>query len=613
MKVLFGINNDDTVKGIVDFYYQKYQDKIEYKNVYYFKQFIQELATGEYDRAIVLEELEKFPTNNYAQIDEYLFKNIDAMTDVYDAKNIVYVSSDRRKLGDDFLAKLFNLGVYTVLTGQDRTKGKVAAAINIPFQKRDVKKYYDKGLSENVYNAAEVSEIEIQRIISYYRNQNGVPDRYNDIFDRIAAQYTDEQLKVIVNFLPADVKQYLSFNNQKYKSLGVNTQTSENQNSSNSTTTGTTVTSNKELNDKKEEEKNINKEKKQENIPSQKRILEKDANAIQIKKEPEIIEKIIVQKVPTPAPVVTKVVEKEVIKNVYEVPKDYKKIVCFVGPSKAGTTFCINAIGTYLAKNKVKTAICDVTSKRDTYTIYTYDNEGKRAIAAESLRYASNGLNEPLIYEKLSIYTGMPGDDRKQYNASIAIDTIMQNNNVVLIDTDFTTPYDYFRLCQEIYLVQDMNVLSIAQTTLFLRELKSHGVPMNKIRIIINKHVRCALTAKDIIDGIATYTSYDLKMFDELFNSATIPYYILPFRQENYTMYIEMLYKYTNKFSMFTEDFTSDLYKIINSIYPISGIVTPRNNNYVPPKKKSSFGGLFKKQGNLYNSSNENAYEKEIK
>lgn len=136
MKILFGINNDDTAKGIAEFYQQKYQEKIEYKNVYYFKQFIQELASGEYDRAVVLEELEKFPTNNYAQIDDYLFKNIDAMTDVYDAKNIVYVASDRRKLGDDYLAKLFNMGIYTVLTGQDRTKGKVAAAINKPFQKR---------------------------------------------------------------------------------------------------------------------------------------------------------------------------------------------------------------------------------------------------------------------------------------------------------------------------------------------------------------------------------------------------------------------------------------------------------------------------------------------
>lgn len=591
MKILFGINNDDTAKGIAEFYQQKYQEKIEYKNVYYFKQFIQELSTGEYDRAVVLEELEKFPTNNYAQIDDYLFKNIDAMTDVYDAKNIVYVASDRRKLGDDFLAKLFNLGIYTVLTGQDRTKGKVAAGINRPFQKKDVKKYYDKMAGENIYNAAEVSEIEIQRIISYYRNQNGVPDKYNEIFDRIAAQYTDEQLKVITNFLPADVKQYLAFNNEKYKSLGVATQTVEVEQQPNVETTV---------------------EKKNERVKPQKKIVEKDANAIQIKKEPEIIEKIVVQKVPTPAPVVTKVIEKEVVKNVFEVPKDYKKIVCFVGAPKSGTTFCINGIGTYLARNGIKTAICDVTRKRDTYTIYTYDNEGKRAIAAESLKYASNGLNEPLIYEKLSVYTGMPGDDRKQYNASVAVDTIMQNNNVVLIDTDFTTPYDFFRLCQEIYLVQDMNVLNISQTTMFLRELKSHGVPMNKIRIIINKHVRCTLTAKDIIDGIATYTSYDLKMFDELFNSATIPYYILPFDQENYTKYIEMLYKYTNKFSTFTDEFRSDLLKIINAIYPIGGSSSPRNS-YKTSKKKNSFSLFSKKSGGSYRNSNENVYEKEVK
>lgn len=591
MKILFGINNDDTAKGIADFYQQKYQEKIEYKNVYYFKQFIQELSTGEYDRAVVLEELEKFPTNNYAQIDDYLFKNIDAMTDVYDAKNIVYVASDRRKLGDDFLAKLFNLGIYTVLTGQDRTKGKVAAGINRPFQKKDVKKYYDKVAGENIYNAAEVSEIEIQRIISYYRNQNGVPDKYNEIFDRIAAQYTDEQLKVITNFLPADVKQYLAFNNEKYKSLGVATQTVEVEQQPNVETTV---------------------EKRNERVKPQKKIVEKDANAIQIKKEPEIIEKIVVQKVPTPAPVVTKVIEKEVVKNVFEVPKDYKKIVCFVGAPKSGTTFCINGIGTYLARNGIKTAICDVTRKRDTYTIYTYDNEGKRAIAAESLKYASNGLNEPLIYEKLSVYTGMPGDDRKQYNASVAVDTIMQNNNVVLIDTDFTTPYDFFRLCQEIYLVQDMNVLNISQTTIFLRELKSHGVPMNKIRIIINKHVRCALTAKDIIDGIATYTSYDLKMFDELFNSTTIPYYILSFDQENYTKYIEMLYKYTNKFSTFTDEFRADLLKIINAIYPIGGNSSPRNS-YKTSKKKNSFGLFSKKSGGSYRNSNENVYEKEVK
>lgn len=579
MKVLFGINNDNTVKGIVDFYEKKYNEKLEYKNVYYFKQFIKELSTGDYQRAVMLEELEKFPTNNYAQIDDYLFKNIDSMTDVFDAKSIVYIASDRRKLGDDFLAKLFNLGMYTVLTGQERTKGKVCDAINRPFYKKDVKKYYDNISEENVYKTAEVSEIEIQRIISYYQNQNGVTDKYNEIFDRIAVQYTDDQLKVIINFLPQDVKQHLSFNNEKYKELAASIQEQAPVEQVQETTSNTRQSQGAT----RVEQKRV--------VQKPKEVLDKqkDANAVRIKKEPEIVEKIVVQKVPSEPKVVTQVLEKEVVKNVYEVPKDYKKVVAFVGPPKSGTTFCINAIGTYLARNKVKTAIVDLTRKRDSYTIYTYDNEGKRNIAAESMRYASNGLNEPLMYDKLSVYTAMPGEDRKTYNSGLLVDTIMQNNNVILIDTDFTTPSDYFRLCQEIYVVQDMDILNINQLTIFLRQIKSRGVPMNKIRVIINKHVNCALTAKDILDGIATYTSYDLKMFDELFNSNAIPYYILPFDSENYKKYVEMIFKYQNKFNSFTQDFREALGRIINAIYPI-GDVTTTTTTYSTNKRSKVFG-----------------------
>ncbi len=569
MKVLFGINNDDTVKAIVKFYSEKYNEKLEYKNVYYFKQFIQELSTGNYERAVVLEELEKFPTTNYAQIDEYLFKNIDSMTDIYDAKSIIYVASDRRKNGDEFLAKLFNLGMYTVLTGQNRTKGKVCDAIHSPYLKKDVKKFYENVIGENVYKSNEVSEIEIQRIISYYKNQNGVVDKYSEIFDRISTQYTNEQLRVIINFLPYDVKQYLSQNNQKYQTIMA--------------LSGQPQVIQENVVKPQAEAPKVE-HKPQEILSNQ-----KDAKAIEIKKEPEIVEKIVVQKVPTEPQVVTQVVEKEVVRNVYEVPKDYKKTVCFVGAPKVGTTFCINAIATYLSRNKIRTAIVDLTKKRDTYTIYTYDNEGKRNIAAESLKYASNGLNEPLVYEKLSIYTGMPGEDRKSYNANVAIDTVLQNNNVVLIDTDFSTPADYFRLCQEIYVVQDMDILNINQLTMFLRNLKSRGIPMNKIRVIINKHVKCALTAKDILDGIATYTSYDLKMYDELFNSSNIPYYILPLDIENYKKYVEMVYKYSNKFATFTEDFKENLSNIINSIYPVSNV--SRSNSRLVQKKS----GLFKK------------------
>ena len=565
MKVLFGINNDDTVKGIVSFYNEKYNEKLEYKNVYYFKQFIQELANGGYDRAVLLEELEKFPTTNYAQIDDYLFKNIDNMTDVYDAKSIVYIASDRRKHGDEYLSKLFNLGMYTVLTGQDRTKGKVCEAIHKPLLKKDVKKYYEDVVGENVYKSAEVSEIEIQRIISYYKNQNGNTDKYNEIFDRISTQYTNEQLRVICNFLPVDVKQYLAMNSEKYKNIMM-------------------LPDNYSV--------QVMEPQAGEHKPKEILSKDRDANAVQIKKDSNMAERIVVQQVPQER-VVTQVVEKEVLRNVYEVPKDYKKIVCFVGAPKVGTTFCINAIGTYLARNKVKTAIVDLTRKRDTYTIYTYDNEGKRHIAAESLKYASNGLNEPLVYDKLSIYTGMPGEDRKTYNSSVVMETVLQNNNAVLIDTDFTTPIDYFRQCQEIYIVQDMDILNINQLTMFLRNLKSKGISMQKLRVIINKHVKCVLTAKDILDGIATYTSYDLKMYDELFNSASIPYYILPFDIDNYRKYVEMVYKYSNKFATFSDDFRQNLEKIINSIYPVSGRVNVGTSNTY--SSQGSKRGIFRK------------------
>ncbi len=556
MKVLFGINNDNTVKGIVTFYEEKYKEKIEYKNVYYFKQLLQEVEMADYDRVVVLEELEKFPTTNSAQIDDYLFTNIDNLTDVFDSKKIIFIASDKRKLGDEFLSKLFNLGIYSVLTGQDRTKGKVCSIINTLLLKKDVKKYYEDKVGQSVYRSVQVSEIELQRIVSYFRNLNGVADKYNEIFDRVASQYTDEQLKIVIRFLPADVKQYLSFNNEKYKQI--------------ISIAGA--------------EPEVKVEKKEE-------VLQNSDNVMEIKKAPEIIEKIVLKEVNHQAPVVTEVMEKEVYQSVYEVPKDYKKVICFVGAPKSGTTFCINAVATHLAKKNIKTAIVDLTRKRDSYTIYTYDNEGKRNIAAESLKYASKGMNEPLNYDALSIYTSMPGEDRKSYNAGRLIETVMESNTVILIDADFTTPMDYFRLCQEIYVVQDMDVLNVSQLTVFLRELKNRGLPMSKIRIIINKHMKCALTVKDILEGIATYTSYDLKTYDEIFTNGNISYFVIPFHEDNYRKYVEMVFKYTNVFSSFTDDFKTALNKLINAIYPIGNAFDKKQEKEHKKEKKGP--GLF--------------------
>ena len=573
MKVLFGMSNEQTVKDIARHYEEKYKEKLEYKMAFYFGQFSKEISTGQYDRAVLSEELEKLPTKSYAEADKQLFEYIDKVTNDFEARDLIYVASDRRKLGDSFLARLFFLGVYTTLTGSDRTIRKVCEAINSPTSKRDAKKYYDNFDPNSVYNTSEVSEIELRRIIAYYKNLNGDTSRYNEIFDRIVSQYTTEQMGVIINWLPKDVKDYLSQNSDSYKSILESNNISAVQQAE--------ATPQKPIVDKSKNNSNYE-------IQNGKEIVKQI-----VVKEPAK-EKVVEKEVPK---VITQVKEVEVVKKYYDVPEDYKKTVCFVGAPKAGTTFCINAIGTYLAKKGVKTAIVDMSRKRDMYTIYTYDNTGKRNIAGESLRYASSGKNEPLVYEKLSIYTAVPGEDRKSYNPNLLIDTVSKNNNVVLIDADFSTPLDYFRLAQDIYIVQDMNVLNISQITMFLRELKQRGIGMEKIKIIINKYVECSLSSKDIIDGIATYTSYDLKMFDELFNPKRVQYFILPFDVENYKKYIEMVYKYSNKFSSFTKEFQDNLNQIINTIYPTKGKVSVEEKHYTQESSKGQKRfGLFRKK-----------------
>ena len=303
MKVLFGLSNDDTVKSIVKFYEETYKEKLEYKNVYYFKQAVQEVHNGGYDRVVLLEDLEKYPTNNYAQIDDYIFKNVDAISDEFDAKHIIFVASDRRKLGDSFLAKLFNIGVYSVLTGSNRTKSKVCEAINSPKKKKDVKKYYEESLDKNVYSKVEVSEVEIQRILAYYRNQEGNTSKYVEIFDRICSQYTNEQMRIIIQFLEPDVKQFLEVNSEKYKAI-----------SNMPSAVVPQVAEQQPIIDENNKEK---------------------TEVIKIEKQPEIIEKIVVKQSNQPAPVITSVMEKEVVKSVYEIPKDYRKVVCMIGAPKS--------------------------------------------------------------------------------------------------------------------------------------------------------------------------------------------------------------------------------------------------------------------------------------
>ena len=228
MKVLFAVSNESISEGIVKQYQKEYKEILSYKNVYYFNAILKEIQKDKtYDRIIISEELEPFSNNNYEQIDKFLFEKLDNISDEAQDSNgqetsIIFICTDRRAKGSNFLVKLFSIGVYNALLGQDRVKSEVCKLINKPRIKKEAKIYYGIDAEDAKYDQSsdsEVTELEINNIRSHFRKLGKNTDKYAESFNNIAVQYNDEQLRIIVNCLPINVKAVLEANSTRYQEL----------------------------------------------------------------------------------------------------------------------------------------------------------------------------------------------------------------------------------------------------------------------------------------------------------------------------------------------------------------------------------------------------------
>ena len=575
MKVLIALNNDAISEAIGNYYQTEYNQTLEMKNVYYFKALLEEMKLNTYDRILIHEELEPFATNNQEIIDNNLFSFIDKISDEGYEANIIFICSDRRKRDDRLVKKMFNIGVYNILIGEDKTVEEVAKLINTPRKKKDAKSYIDYDLEEDAYKKEEeVNETELNRILMAYENAGSDEQRYIQIFERIAEQYTDVQLRVISSFLPEYVRRILMQNCEKYRSLSsvsvpptmmnqnlptfqdVEVKLSKRSDGVGGNQGGQYGSSEQACN-YRESEKNVEVEQK-ERIPyTQDQKHGRELPVTSFTDTPAKLHKV------------TEVIEKEIIREVYETPKDYRKVVCFVGSHKTGTTFIINAVAAFLTRRGIKTAIVDVTKNKDSYFVYAINNEANREIAAKSLTSLAQGKNCPLEMNRISLYTGIPGQiNNENMDCMKTIEMAKNKHSVVLVDCDFDTPLEYFKISQNVYIVQDMDILSLQPVTTFLRELKYRGINLEKSKVIINKHLKCGLPVKRIIEGISYYSNPEMTIYDELFEK-TISYYILPFDEHNYRKYIEGLYLCKVNYNEFTEDFKEALEHLVSSIYPI--------------------------------------------
>lgn len=228
MKVLFAVNNESISESIIKKYQQEYKEIISSKNVYYFDAITRELQKDKsYDRIVISEDVEPFANNNYGVIDKFIFERLDSISDEATSNSgqdipIILICADRRTKSESILVKLFGIGIYSALLGQDRTISKVCELINKPRSKKEAKIYYRIEAEDVEYKAeseGDVNEIEIQNILNHYKRLGKNEEEYVKSFDNIAEQYTDAQLRVICKFLPLNVKAVLEANSQKYQEL----------------------------------------------------------------------------------------------------------------------------------------------------------------------------------------------------------------------------------------------------------------------------------------------------------------------------------------------------------------------------------------------------------
>ena len=238
MRVLFAVSNDKMSETIVNQYQKEFKEIITYKNVYYFNAILKELQRDKtYDRIVISEDLEQYVNADYEQMDNFIFGRLDSISD--EASNlkgedipIILICEERRQKGEELLVKLFGIGIYNAIIGNDRSINEVCRLINRPRSKKDAKIYYKIDSREVTYekdDENDVSELEIQNILAHYKRIGADEQKIVESFDSIASQYNEKQLKIICQFLPLNIKAVLEEKSNKYIQINsVNSKISNN-------------------------------------------------------------------------------------------------------------------------------------------------------------------------------------------------------------------------------------------------------------------------------------------------------------------------------------------------------------------------------------------------
>ena len=617
MKVLFAVSNEKITEQVVAKYQVMYNELLSYKEVYYYNAVVKELEKTKDYNAIVIDESLESVSNDKG--DQYLLNNLDAITDVaVNNENtqipIILICKADRQPAEEFLEKIYKIGIFNALILKDRKISKICEYINNPRNKKDAKKYYQINVddTEVVADTEEdsIAKTELKNILNYYAKLGNDTSKYSETFDRIAEQYTDVELVYIIARFPENVKNVLMNENQRFRNL-MNIDPKKLQ----------------QMELAKKQQEALEKQKKAESVKMQ-----KENQAINVNIEPKPEENIVntpnisneynidepKEEIASNNDIKPKVEQNQIEinssnidSNVNNVNTDVqvnnnhienntpyinynnqttnmnmvnnpqvqnvttqinnKNVFSFVGTSKNGTSFLVNSLGILFSSIGINTAIVDLTKNKNDYYMCTNNEERLREIATLSIIKLEKGIAEGVqINKNLSVYTGLPTNDTNKLNSKMVIDTLKKNHTLILLDCDFETNLEYYTYSNQIFTVQSLDVLTMQPLTIHLKKLKELGIISDsKISIILNKEVPVkGLTKKLMIGGLSMYNSPNMEERVELFNKDNVKVYSVPFDIQAYQKYLENIVHCKFEITGYPKKFITELQLIAENVYP---------------------------------------------
>ena len=579
MKVLFAVSNEKITEQVVAKYQVMYNELLSYKEVYYYNAIVKELEKNKDYNAIVIDESLESVSNDKG--DQYLLNNLDAITDIaVNNENtqipIILICKADRQPAEEFLEKIYKIGIFNALILKDRKISKICEYINGPRNKKDAKKYYQIDVDDTEVVADtetdSIAKTELKNILNYYAKLGNDTTKYSETFERIAEQYTDVELVYIIARFPENVKSVLMNENQRFRNL-MNIDPNKLKQMEQA---------------KKEQEKQMKQQEVHVQAPVQMQAqndakIEENAkivsNQYDIEEEQkEVVETPKVQIQPQVEQIEQKVEPK--VNNNYNIPTNNmqmnnqvnsKNVFSFVGTSKNGTSFLVNSLGILFSSIGINTAIVDLTKNKNDYYMCTNNEERLREIATLSIIKLEKGIAEGVqINKNLSVYTGLPTNDTNKLNSKMVIDTLKKNHTLVLLDCDFETNLEYYTYSNQIFTVQSLDVLTMQPLTIHLKKLKELGIISDsKISIILNKEVPVkGLTKKLMIGGLSMYNSPNMEERVELFNRDNVKVYSVPFDIQAYQKYLENIVHCKFEIAGYPKKFITELQLIAENIYP---------------------------------------------